>query len=95
MKKYKYKGKPKSKLELLIEKDDAYKNRYADIRAQPIPKATPRAPHLVAENKRRLWAAMQTQPAVAELAKTDFVFRRLLQETIEHFEVAEVTVTNA
>lgn len=80
------KRKPLTKLQKALEADDAYKN------PTPCPPATPRAPEAILENKRRLWASIRAQPALAELARTDVVFQRILSECITYFDVAEVTL---
>ena len=59
--------------------------------AKPHPAATPRDAETVQANKALLWRAMQTEPALAELARTDPVFQKLLADTCLFFGVQEVT----
>lgn len=54
--------------------------------------AVKRDPDAIAANKRMLWASMRKNPALAELAKNDFVFRRLVNEVVTHFEVSEISL---
>ena len=82
------KQKPKTKLEKALEADDAYKNPAS---CSP---AIPRDAETVRLNKALLWRSMQTQPALAELARTDPVFQKLLADTCLFFGVQEVTLVD-
>lgn len=81
-----HKPKPKSKLQQALEADDAVKN------PAPAPPAVPRDPATVQANKALLWRSMQNQPALAELARTDPIFQKLLADACLFFGVQEVTL---